>query len=172
MIEQDTLHHGPVLPSRIVTLPSFMAKHHHSYMQLVIGLTGRCEFNVNGEVNLVGPGQGCVVYSHQNHSFGGIGQAEILVLNFSDFTQKHSQAVQLLKRALSGEVYFQVDFQMQQLLRLLVSEVKNNPNDQLLLQACQDTVLATLHQHIETYVLLKKGNRLNMAQIDRYIDQH
>lgn len=172
MVKSESLNKEPVLASKVVILPSFMAKHHHSYMQLVIGLSGRSEFNVNGEINLIGPGQGCVVYSHQDHAFGGIGIAEILVLNFNDFTQQHSQAMQLLEKSLKKQIFFQIDFQMQQLIRLLVAEIKANPKNMLLRQACQDTILASLATHIEKYILIKKGNRLNLNQIDRYIDQH
>lgn len=69
-------------PAELVTLPSYMECHDHSYTQVVIGLKGQAEFEVQGVGNLVGPGQGCVVTSGTGHAFGGVvGQSDILVLN-------------------------------------------------------------------------------------------
>lgn len=69
-------------PAELVTLPSHMHCHDHSYTQIVIGLKGQAEFEVSGMGNIVGPGQGCVVTSGSDHAFGGIvGQSDILVLN-------------------------------------------------------------------------------------------
>lgn len=50
-------------PAELITLPSHMACHDHSYTQIVIGLKGQAEFEVRGMGNIVGPGQGCVVTS-------------------------------------------------------------------------------------------------------------
>lgn len=69
-------------PAELITLPSHMACHDHSYTQIVIGLKGQAEFEVRGMGNIVGPGQGCVVTSGSDHAFGGVvGQSDILVLN-------------------------------------------------------------------------------------------
>lgn len=43
-------------PAELITLPSHMACHDHSYTQIVIGLKGQAEFEVRGMGNIVGPG--------------------------------------------------------------------------------------------------------------------
>ncbi len=69
-------------PAELITLPSHMDCHDHSYTQIVIGLKGQAEFDVSGVGNLIGPGQGCVVTAFTDHAFGGvIGSSDILVLN-------------------------------------------------------------------------------------------
>ncbi|NMU52450.1 AraC family transcriptional regulator, partial [Vibrio parahaemolyticus] len=42
-------------PAELITLPSYMDCHDHSYTQIVIGLKGQAEFEVRGRGNLVGP---------------------------------------------------------------------------------------------------------------------
>ncbi len=56
-------------PAELITLPSYMECHDHSYTQIVIGLKGQAEFEVRGQGNLVGPGQGCVVTACSDHAF-------------------------------------------------------------------------------------------------------
>lgn len=41
-------------PAELITLPSHMACHDHSYTQIVIGLKGQAEFEVRGMGNIVG----------------------------------------------------------------------------------------------------------------------
>ncbi|SJN26784.1 Transcriptional regulator, AraC family [Vibrio casei] len=172
MIKPNDFHHYPPKPAQVITLPSYMNRHHHDYTQIVIGLTGRAEFDVDGEVNLIGPGQGCIVRASSEHSFGGIGTSDILVLNFINMTEQDSQVSHLLEELLADEVYFQLDFQIQQLVRMLVQEIKSSPDDLLLCRACQDTIIALLYRHIKKFEMFKKGNRLNMDLLDRYIHQH
>ncbi|WP_232012669.1 helix-turn-helix transcriptional regulator [Vibrio aphrogenes] len=172
MASYDEVHPQPPKPAQVITLPSFMDHHQHDYTQIVIGLSGRAEFDVEGEVNLIGPGQGCIVRASSEHRFGGIGLSDILVLNFLDITDADSQVSHLLADLLSEEVYFQLDFQIQQLIQMLVQEIKSSPDDLLLCRACQDTIIALLHRHIKKFERYKKGHRLNMALIDRYIQQH
>ena len=45
-------------PAELITLPSYMDCHEHAYTQIVIGLKGQVEFEVRGQGNIVGPGQG------------------------------------------------------------------------------------------------------------------
>lgn len=168
----DELHPEPPKPAQVITLPSYMDRHQHDYTQIVIGLSGRAEFDVEGEVNLIGPGQGCIVRASSEHRFGGIGASDILVLNFLDIDHSDSHVSHLLDDLLSEEVYFQLDFQIQQLIQMLVQEIKSSPDDLLLCRACQDTIIALLNRHIKKFEMYKKGHRLNMELIDRYIDQH
>ncbi|GLT13490.1 helix-turn-helix transcriptional regulator [Vibrio algivorus] len=168
----DEFYQAPPRPAQVITLPSHMAHHHHDYTQIVIGLSGRAEFDVEGEVNLIGPGQGCIVRASSEHRFGGIGSSDILVLNFLDTLNIDSQVAHLLEDLLSEEVYFQLDFEIQQLIQMLVREIKASPEDMLLCRACQDTIIALLHRHIKKFEMYKKGHRLNMDLLDRYILQH
>lgn len=172
MLTFEQLHPESPKPAQVITLPSYMERHQHNYTQIVIGLSGRAEFDVEGEINLIGPGQGCIVRASSEHRFGGIGLSDILVLNFLEINQPDPQVSHLLEDLLAEEVYFQLDFQIQQLIQMLVQEIKSSPDDLLLCRACQDTIIALLHRHIKKFEMYKKGHRLNMDLIDRHIHQY
>lgn len=94
-------------PAELVTLPSYMDRHDHSYTQIVIGLKGQADFEVNGYGSLVGPGQGCVVTSGIGHAFGGVvGQSDILVLNMPQASDQDPLMLQKLNELNQSEVYF------------------------------------------------------------------
>ncbi|MBD1577829.1 MULTISPECIES: helix-turn-helix transcriptional regulator [Vibrio] len=159
--------------AQVLTLPSYMERHQHGYPQIVIGLKGRAEFEVDGEVKLIGPGQGCIVPAGYDHRFGGIGLSDILVLNFfMEMEAVDSDLNERVNALLEKDIYFQLDLPIQQLVQLLVKEIQADPDDVWLCQACQDTIIALLHRHTKPFEMLKKGNRLNIDLIDRYIQQH
>ncbi len=160
-------------PAELVTLPSYMDCHAHQYTQIVIGLKGQAEFEVDGCGNLVGPGQGCVVSSGVGHAFGGVvGQSDILVLNMPQPSQTEPLVLQKLNELSPSQVYFQLDAKIQRLIQLLVNEMQSNPDDLLLSRACNDTVVALLQRHISAMQVSRKDSRFDLDEIDRYIEQH
>ncbi|EKO3412104.1 AraC family transcriptional regulator [Vibrio fluvialis] len=160
-------------PAELVTLPSYMHCHDHSYTQIVIGLKGQAEFEVSGMGNIVGPGQGCVVTSGSDHAFGGIiGQSDILVLNMPLPSNDDPLMLQKINDLSNADVYFQLDGQIQKLVQMLVQEMQNSPEDMLLSRACSDTVLALLQRHISAFETHRRESRFDLEAIDRYIEQH
>lgn len=160
-------------PAELVTLPSSMNCHDHDYTQIVIGLKGRAEFDVNGYGNFVGPGQGCVVTSGSAHAFGGVVEkSDILVLNLPIPSQVEPLMLQKFNELNKSEVYFQLDVQIQRLIHLLVAEMQASPDDLLLSRACNDTVVALLQRHTSTLQVSRKESRFDLDTIDRYIEQH
>ncbi|WP_367990370.1 helix-turn-helix domain-containing protein [Vibrio sp. NTOU-M3] len=160
-------------PAELVTLPSHMDCHDHSYTQVVIGLKGQAEFEVSGMGNLVGPGQGCVVQSGAGHAFGGVvGQSDILVLNMPLPSDDDPLMLKKLNELSHSETYFQLDGQIQKLIHMLVNEMQSSPDDLLLSRACNDTVIALLQRHISSFETHRKDSRFDLDAIDRYIERH
>ena len=160
-------------PAELVTLPSHMDCHDHSYTQIVIGLQGKAEFEVSGFGNLVGPGQGCVVTSGSGHAFGGVVEkSDILVLNMPFPSVDDPLMLQKLNELSRRETYFQLDRQIQKLIQMLVTEMQSRPEDLLLSRACNDTLIALLQRHMSTFATSYKESRFDLEVIDRYIEQH
>ncbi|MGF1754623.1 AraC family transcriptional regulator [Vibrio makurazakiensis] len=160
-------------PAEIVTLPSHMDCHEHHYTQVVIGLKGQAEFEVSGQGNLVGPGQGCVVTASSDHAFGGVvEQSDILVLNMPVPSDDDPLMLNKLNELSSANTYFQLDGQIQKLIQMLVQEMHASPDDLLLSRACNDTVIALLQRHISVFEASHKDSRFDLEVIDRYIEQH
>lgn len=160
-------------PAEVITLPNDMNNHDHDYTQVVIGLAGLSEFEINGSGNYIKPGQGCIVTASQYHSFGGVTvDSNILVLNLPSLDDDSPILLSKLSYLAQADTYFQLDNQIQQLIKLLVMEMESNPDDLLLSRACNDTVIALLQRHTKAFQTRHKENRIDMDVIDRYIDHH
>ncbi|WBA10014.1 helix-turn-helix transcriptional regulator [Salinivibrio kushneri] len=160
--------------SEVIALPRQQLHHSHEYKQVVIGLQGQTEFDVDGRGSLVGPGQGCLVGESQEHAFTGVGRNEILVINlpYQEWVG-HASMHDNIARLFSREPYFQLDTHAQTLIKALTAEMIANPSDLLLSRACADTLMCVLHRHFRDHVSPRRdGHRLNMDIIDRYIHQH
>jgi AraC-like DNA-binding protein len=160
-------------PFEIMALPTEMAHHQHHYNQIVIGLNGRTEFDIAGQGNLVGPGQGCLVSAERDHAFGGRGSNAILVVNLP---LRQEPVAPGQEERLAGlfdkPCYFQLAPPARQLVSVLSQEMRANPEDHLLGQACAHTLLCALHRHMAFPRRQPRAKRLNLEVIDAYIAQH
>lgn len=167
-------------PAEIIALPNVVKHHDHDHHQLVIGLKGYSEFTIEGAHSLIMPGQGCIVTASSDHAFNGVGESEILTLNLpmintidngSDQPEDIQTAIQPI---FNNNQYFKIDNQFQCLLDLLVKEMREDPDDYLVADACKNTIIALLQRHIYTDLPQKfiLRNRINMTIIDNYILQH
>ncbi|WP_116474247.1 helix-turn-helix domain-containing protein [Zobellella maritima] len=160
-------------PFEIMALPDEMAHHRHDYNQIVIGLNGQTEFDIEGNGNLVGPGQGCLVSSALNHAFGGLGSNTILVVNLAPepdgaLTEQKQRLYELFQHPR----YFQLSPQARQLVTVLSAEMRSCPDDTLLGQACANTLVCALQRHMDLPQSRSRTHRLNIEVIDAYIAQH
>ena len=159
-------------PSEIVKLPEQMDHHNHGYNQVVIGLSGQTEFDIEGAGNLVCPGQGCLVTADSEHAFSGIGNNEILVLNVAAEQYQASYTQDHIAQLFDQSSYFHLDRQAQNLIQALTAEMAAHPDDLLLSRACTDTLMCVLHRHFKPLKDDRQTYRLNMDVIDQYILQH
>ncbi len=160
-------------PIELITLPSHMNCHDHSYSQVVIGLKGQAEFDIRGYGNRIGPGLGCVVSSGSDHAFGGVlDQSDILVLNLPKPVNDDPVMLQRINQLSQTDVYFYLDSQLQNFIQLLVQEIRLHPDDLLLSRACNDTLMALLQRHISALHTHRHDSRLDIAVIDAYIERH
>lgn len=160
-------------PFEIMALPAEMAHHQHDYNQIVIGLNGRTEFDIEGNGNRVGPGQGCLVSSALDHAFGGLGSNRILVVNLAPTAEGAlPEQQQRVHELFQHPRYFQLNPQAQQLVSVLSAEMRASPDDALLGQACANTLLCALQRHMELPHAHLRSKRLNLEVIDAYINQH
>jgi len=160
-------------PAELVTLSTDADDHAHDYLQIVIGLKGTVEFDINGEGNYMVPGQGCIVTESSAHTFGGVNSpSDIFVLNLFADTEVNQLILSQISELLRNDHYFQLDNQMRQLINLLATEIASNPHDRLLGQSCTNTIVALLSRHIHTFQPQCRSYRLDIEAIDRYIRQH
>lgn len=159
-----------IKPTEIIALPNEINHHDHSYNQIVIGLNGRSEFNIEGLANLILPGQGCAVAASSDHAFNGVGDSQILVLNLPSDDHLDVASQRRIQTFFDNSHYFQLDSKIQKLIQMLTDEIQENPTDQLLGRACNNTLIALLQRHV--YAGNTHTHRINMDSIDSYISAH
>ncbi len=147
--------------TELLRLPDTANHHDHKYHQLVFGLEGNTEFDIQGRGENVRLGQGCLVPSSIGHAFCGIGENRIVVINIPtttlDAMPKHIQAPRLFDSAR----YFTLDSQRQVLLQAICQEIKNTPADSPLLHACGNTLLLSMQN-----LMSHPSPRKSLAYID------
>ncbi len=158
--------------SQVVMLPEEQHHHAHQYHQVVIGLRGQSEFDVKGYGSLVGPGQGCLVASNSDHAYVGMGNNQILVINFPIDEKNHTWHSRM-DAMFEKQVYFNLDSQGELLVRALSAEMIASPDDLLLARASADTILCVMQRHFrDSSALVYRGGRLDLDVIERYILKH
>ncbi len=171
--DSHILHNKIIRPAELITLPSEMDSHDHNYTQIVIGLRGEADFEIEGYGNRIGPGKGCIVSSSSAHVFGGVvAQSDILVLNLASVPEQGQEVIERISQFSQSDTYFYLDGQIQRLIKMLVDEMKLNPDDELLSRACNDTLMALLQRHIKGMQYQRGAPRLDLNTIDRYIERH
>lgn len=156
-----------VKPLEIIALSSEANHHDHNHNQLVIGLKGRSEFNIEGSEDLILPGQGCAIVASSDHVFSGNAMSQLLILNLPNENILELHDRQRIDLLFSNNAFFQLNNNLQQLIYLLSLEIQNDPNNVALSHACNNTLIALLQCHIN-------GNkpsqqRIDMQRIDAFI---
>ncbi|WP_372742054.1 helix-turn-helix domain-containing protein [Neptunomonas sp.] len=155
--------------TELLTLPDTANHHDHKYHQLVFGLEGKTEFDIQGRGEHVGLGQGCLVPSATDHAFCGIGNNRIVVINIPtealDAMPLHAQANHLFDKAS----YFTLDNQRQVLLQAICHEIKNTPANSPLLQACGTTLLLSMQNLMRQPTPRKSLAYIDLAALDLHI---
>lgn len=159
-------------PSELITLPDDAHHHHHDHHQVVIGLSGRAQFDLSGKQKRIGPAQGCLVYAEAEHEFVGLGQNKMLILNVQLNESLGQKTLQQVSGLFEQNPFFQLSHSSHQLTELLGNQIAQYPNDPLLNQACTDTVICLLRQHWPDQGPERSMSRLNMDVLDAYIDAH
>ena len=160
-----------ILPTQIIMLPEEKDLHSHQYHQLVIGLKGQAEFEINDKSSMIYAGKVGVIPANYQHAFSSLFQAEVLVLNFPQFFGSDELANRVNDLFVDSG-YYQLDAQIQNLIQLLVCEIQASRDDSLLNKACSDTIISLLHRHLIDENTDRIIKRLNIEVIDNFIAQN
>lgn len=164
--------------TQIQALSTAAHTHHHSHHQLVFGLRGRAEFELEGpgghEVN---PWVGCLVPSEYSHGFQGIGDNRMLIVN----VEPSSPAISLLHPQLLDQLfdqprYVELDMDFVRLLRTVGGEVTRAPDDEWLAGHLIGTLLHALFHRIDkranASLTSSESGRIQLSKLEAWIHQH
>ncbi|WP_275099118.1 AraC family transcriptional regulator [Sedimenticola hydrogenitrophicus] len=162
-----------MLNTQVIQLPKQSVEHDHLYHQIILGVQGRAEFEVEGRGDLVCNQLGCLIPSSLSHTFSGLDSNEILVLNVpvQDRPAEPLDQVELncLSELFDRSGFFRVDPMVRQLLQLSVKEMRSYPEDESLARSFGVCLLQLLSRRAGRQAERRPSKRLNMEVLDAYI---
>lgn len=162
-----------MLNTQVIQLPKQSVEHDHLYHQIILGVQGRAEFEVEGRGDLVCNHLGCLIPSSLSHTFSGLDSNEILVLNVpvQDQPDDPLNEVELncLSELFDHPGFFRVDPTVRQLLQLSVKEMRSCPGDETLARSFGVCLLQLLSRRATRQPERRSSKRLNMEVLDAYI---
>ncbi len=165
------------LTARLCNLPSISNCHQHDHHQLVVGVRGDAEFEINGKGQRVSPVWGCLAPAETAHYYQGNDSNDMVIIDLLptalSFDHNHTE-LEIFHRLFDDARFFPIDDPLQQLLRFSASELNRSQQDPLLQRHISATILHSLHGRICADRPLKKqpAGRIDLSVIDQYIGDH
>ncbi|UAW99755.1 helix-turn-helix domain-containing protein [Halopseudomonas nanhaiensis] len=153
--------------TRILDLPSQSATHAHPEHQLVLGLNGCADFEVDGTGGAVSRLHACIVPGDAAHAFSGRGENRMLILDVA--MQEFTDAG--LKRLFDRPRFLTLDSRLLGLLDFAGVELGRHGSDTPVAWHLGNTVLHAISQQLSSYVPSPRA-ALDIEVLRRYVMQH
>ncbi|HSP58506.1 MAG TPA: AraC family transcriptional regulator [Halomonas sp.] len=164
------------MPSVIRQIPLDTATHHHAhdFHQIVIGLRGQAEFEIEGLGGEISALSGCIVPANHVHYYAGMGNNQQLILDMPTQTPALTGFHHELSPLFDAPRFFTLDDPLKRYLDFLLHELSSsglsmasNQSDRL-----AATLLGCLHARLANGAEASQRQRLDLHRLDRYIDHH
>lgn len=162
------------MPSVIRQIPLDTATQHHAhdFHQIVIGLQGQAEFEIEGLGGIISALSGCIVPANHVHYYVGQGENRQLILDLPSDAPSLTGYHHELSRLFDAPRFFALDKPLEQYLDFLLLEADSQQS----LSAAQSdrlaaTFLGCLHARLGGPTP-PPTRRLDLTRLDRFIDQH
>lgn len=157
--------------TRLASLSDQTHRHAHGHHQLVMSLSGRAEFEVEGRGGEVCRMRACLVPGDVDHDFAGVGDNRMLIVDL-DEADASPQDQDLLARLFDTPRYPALDADFQNLLSYAGAEIARYGHDPLLARALGGVLLRALHLRLFGEALVPRGGPLDLERLDAYISEH
>lgn len=161
---------------RQIPLDTTIRHHAHDYHQIVIGLRGQAEFEIEGLGGTIGALSGCIVPANHLHYYAGTGDNRQLILDLPGdalaLTGHHHE----LTRLFDAPRFFDLDDPLERYLDFVVHELRlltrEGPLPAIQQERLALPLLGSLHARLAGDTPLGGHRRLDLAALDRFIDRH
>ncbi|WP_192034762.1 AraC family transcriptional regulator [Halomonas sp. YLGW01] len=167
------------MPSAIHLVPlDTTTKHHdHDHHQIVIGVDGHAEFEIEGLGGSIAPLSGCIVPASHVHYYEGVGDNRHLILNLPPTSFPLAGAQQELSRLFDAPLFFSLDEALTRYLDFLVQELarlqEGAPQPLMHQDMLASTFLSCLNVRMQPSRQHSSGlKRIDLDALDRYIQRH
>jgi AraC-like DNA-binding protein len=153
---------------RLTPLDNAIKHHDHDFHQIVIGLDGHAEFEIEGLGGCIAPLTGCIVPANHVHYYEGIGTNRQLIFDLPDNAPSLSGPQRELARLFDAPRFFALDEPLRVYLNFLVQELSQPRHAKGDLLAA--TFLGCLHSRLHLAPL--PSRRLDLDALDRFIQNN
>lgn len=157
--------------TRLIRLDDQAHIHAHDHHQLVLSLSGRAEFEVNGRGGEVCRMRACLVPGDADHEFAGMGDNRMLIIDL-DEQDSSAQDLELLGHLFDTPRYPALDADFQNLMAYAGAELARYGSDPLLARALGGVLLRALHLRLFDEAAPRGVGTLDVARLDSYIGEH
>ncbi|MGM0702557.1 MAG: helix-turn-helix domain-containing protein [Pseudomonadota bacterium] len=164
------------MPSAIRQIPlEPRTRHHdHDFHQIVIGLRGQAEFEIEGLGGAISAFSGCIVPANHVHYYVGQGDNRQLILDLPGDTPSLTGHHRELSRLFDAPRFFDLDAPLKRYLDFLLMELDQTPeglDDPAQSDRLAATLLGCLHARLGGEPAAPQ-RRLDLQRLDRFIDHH
>ena len=160
-----------MLTARLACLDNQAHEHAHDYHQLVLSLSGRAEFEVDGCGSEVCRMRACLVPGDAEHQFAGMGDNRMLILDL-DERDTSPEDLSLLAELFESPRYPTLDADFQNLLSYAGAELARYGSDPHLARALGGVLLRALHLRLFGERGRSAVAGLDIGRLDAYIVEH
>ena len=160
-----------MLTARLACLDNQAHEHAHDYHQLVLSLSGRAEFEVDGCGGEVCRMRACLVPGDAEHQFAGMGDNRMLILDL-DERDISPEDLSLLAELFESPRYPTLDADFQNLLSYAGAELARYGSDPHLARALGGVLLRALHLRLFGERGRSAVAGLDIGRLDAYIVEH
>ncbi|WP_136064488.1 AraC family transcriptional regulator [Modicisalibacter radicis] len=154
---------------RLTPLDNTIKHHAHDFHQIVIGLDGHADFEIEGLGGRIAALSGCIVPANHLHYYEGIGTNRQLIFDLPDDAPALTGSHRAHARLFDAPRFFALDAPLRVYLRFLVRELTQpQPAPGDLLAA---TFLGCLNARMPDDAP-QRTRRIDLAAIDAYIGQN
>ena len=159
--------------ARIQQLSTHLQTHQHPHHQLVFGLQGQAEFQLEGTGGQrVHTAMACLVPSDYRHAFQGLGHNRMLIVNIELNEALAHPAV--LERVFARPCYLSLDADYMNLLGVVAVEATTHARDPWYGQHLSAALLHGLFHRLGSaeQTPLARAARIDLHQIDLWLNAH
>ncbi len=159
---------------RQIPLDTATRHHAHDFHQIVIGLEGRAEFEIEGLGGAISALSGCIVPANHVHYYAGSGKNRQLILDLPGEAACLTGLHHELARLFDAPRFFALDEPLRRYLDFLLLELNHAPHSAGLGQQerLAGTLLGCLHERLGLDPQPPRGRPLDLPRLDRFIERH
>lgn len=156
----------------LMQLPRQGMAHHHPFHQLVIGVAGQAEFEVEGRGDIVDFRRACLVPSSLEHHFCGNDDNRVLVLDIPELDTSYVPDY-VVNTLFEQAGYLRFDPGLTQLVQSGVRELQRFPDDvELTRHISASLMLSAYHRLSHIPGSGQTQGRIDRERLIRFIDEH